>query len=163
MVQSVYYVHGRSLRYKGKKTYPQNFLTLKLFTLCNQWSIQELKKTCTEKHSGFLSIKQGRPSLVKEMIGALVTILTFAYCFISNKARTLHRFIFLIVLGKGHVYKYGSHVTGGEMRAQGNEVFCPTSLLQRRPTFCDDGKALLFTLSNTAATSHRGYELLRYG
>lgn len=54
------------------------------------------------------------------MIGALVTILTFAYCFISNKARTLYWFIFLIVLGKEHVYKYGSHVISEEMRAQGN-------------------------------------------
>lgn len=85
-----------------------------------------IKKACTEKHSGFLSIKQGRPSLIKEMIGALVTILTFAYCFIFNKAQTLHRFTFLVVLEKGQVYKYGSHFTGEEMSAQGNEVFCPT-------------------------------------
>lgn len=117
MNQSIYCAYTKTLVTKERKyTKPSAPLSY------SPWAVsdQSKNKFCTEKHSGFLAIKQGWWSLRKEMIGALITILTFAHCVIFYKACIVHWFTSLIVLEKGQVKNYGPHFTTEETRAQGN-------------------------------------------
>ena len=79
--------------------YPQSSLTLKLFTRAVIYQLQK-KKVWTEDF-WFLGNKARLTIFGKGNEWALIIVLTFAKCFISQRASQCHWFAFSIVLEKG--------------------------------------------------------------